>query len=188
MALTRTPSGPIAFAIWRTFASRTLCQTHNVVIQDSALSAKGRKGSAGQNRIQHGQAAFCHCNEAVELMSWAILEAFTSNGVNIVTIQLIAGCKTNRVYETVRISAKLSPVQRTWVSMLVSSATSLQSDVRSELSGKFFFYAAFQFGVVLVGECQVQLLRGASPERYRRRWTVCWQHRLPECAYRKENP
>ena len=79
-------------------------------------------------------------------------EAFTSNGVNIVTIQLIARCKTNRVYETVKFRPNFPQFSEHGVDAGIFCNIALQNDVRTQLSGKFF-YAAFQF-VVLVGECQ----------------------------------
>lgn len=79
-------------------------------------------------------------------------EAFTGNGVNIVTIQLIARCKTNRVYETVKFRPNFPQFSEHGVDAGIFCNIALQNDVRTQLSGKFF-YAAFQF-VVLVGECQ----------------------------------
>ncbi len=79
-------------------------------------------------------------------------EAFTSNGVNIVTIQLIAVCKTNRVCETVKFRPNFPQFSEHGADAGIFGNIALQNDVRTQLSGKFF-YAAFQF-VVLVGECQ----------------------------------
>ncbi len=79
-------------------------------------------------------------------------EAFTGNGVNIVTIQLIARCKTNRVYETIKFRPNFPQFSEHGVDAGIFGNIALQNDVRTQLSGKFF-YAAFQF-VVLVGECQ----------------------------------
>ncbi len=124
MALTRTPSGPHRVRhIAHVRFQRRFCQTHNVVVRDSALSAKVGKGQQGRTRIQHGAASFCHCNEAVGADVVGNFEAFTGNGVNIVTIQLIARCKTNRVYETVKFRPNF-PSSANMVSMLASSATS----------------------------------------------------------------